>query len=244
MITKKRLLNGKVSITFSYHNPRAKRVDLVGDFNKWGSLPTPMQRISDGSWSATIEVEEGRAYGYRFLVDGMISNKDPEQDAERRDPKGNVCSQVTTLLIKTPYFRTPYEILSNPDDPEIGSFSTRASQDDVMGQRNKCYRKRKNFTEEHFQRIRDAVQELGFPDRVNVDVFLVSTLLEAGDLENFKQQADTPPKAALEAPDWKAGLTFWDMPPSEEIILDDLEVSRITTYDDPRGDLSAIDFDR
>jgi 1,4-alpha-glucan branching enzyme len=48
--------------------PRAKLVELAGDFNHWH--PFPMERSVDGWWLATVELSHGH-HQYRFLVDGQ-----------------------------------------------------------------------------------------------------------------------------------------------------------------------------
>ena len=59
--------NSLRSINFYCAAPRAKSVELVGDFNHW--RPFPMQRSVDGWWSAHVELCHGH-HQYRFLVDG------------------------------------------------------------------------------------------------------------------------------------------------------------------------------
>ena len=54
-------------INFYCAAPRARSVELVGDFNHW--RPFPMQRSVDGWWSVQVELCHGH-HQYRFLVDG------------------------------------------------------------------------------------------------------------------------------------------------------------------------------
>ena len=49
---------------------RVKDVSLVGDFNEWETSATPMTRGRGGAFRATLELEPGRAYQFRYLVNG------------------------------------------------------------------------------------------------------------------------------------------------------------------------------
>jgi 1,4-alpha-glucan branching enzyme len=54
-------------VYFYCNAPRAKLVELAGDFNHWH--PLPMQRSVDGCWLAQVQLCHGH-HQYRFLVDG------------------------------------------------------------------------------------------------------------------------------------------------------------------------------
>ncbi len=54
----------------SVFEPRAQRVYLSGEFNRWSLDATPMKRQSDGRWEATVTLPPGR-YEYKFVVDGQ-----------------------------------------------------------------------------------------------------------------------------------------------------------------------------
>jgi 1,4-alpha-glucan branching enzyme len=49
--------------------PKAHQVALVGDFNNWDPTATPMHRMPDGCWMASLELPHGH-HQYLFLVDG------------------------------------------------------------------------------------------------------------------------------------------------------------------------------
>jgi 1,4-alpha-glucan branching enzyme len=49
--------------------PNAQHVTLVGDFNDWHPAATPLCRMSDGRWMASLELSHGY-HQYLFLVDG------------------------------------------------------------------------------------------------------------------------------------------------------------------------------
>ena len=62
---------GFVRITFELpSNIWAERVNLVGDFNDWDTSATPMKRGKGRAYRAMVELEPGREYQFRYLVDG------------------------------------------------------------------------------------------------------------------------------------------------------------------------------
>ena len=49
----------------------AERANLVGEFNDWDTTATPMTRSRNGDgWTVAVELEAGRSYRFRYLVDG------------------------------------------------------------------------------------------------------------------------------------------------------------------------------
>lgn len=56
----------------------AQRVAVVGDFNDWSGDATVMERQADGVFAAEVELERGRAYRYKFLLDGQRWENDPK----------------------------------------------------------------------------------------------------------------------------------------------------------------------
>lgn len=56
-------------VNFYYAAPRAKSVNLAGDFNKWDPSSLPMERRNDGWWFLQVPLRHGH-HQYRFLVDG------------------------------------------------------------------------------------------------------------------------------------------------------------------------------
>jgi hypothetical protein len=64
-------------VHFALVAPRASRVAVVGDFNGWDPVATPMRKLRSGAtWTAAIAVPEGR-YAYAFVVDGRTWMPDP-----------------------------------------------------------------------------------------------------------------------------------------------------------------------
>ena len=49
----------------------ARSVCVAGEFNDWNIHASPLTRRKDGSFSVTIELERGREYQFRYLIDDM-----------------------------------------------------------------------------------------------------------------------------------------------------------------------------
>jgi len=54
---------------------------LLGEFNDWDTAANPMKRLKDGGFSATVSVESGQTYRFRYLLDGERWENDWEADA-------------------------------------------------------------------------------------------------------------------------------------------------------------------
>lgn len=80
-----------VPTQFVYTNAGARAVRVIGDFNGWGSTPSPMVRGPDGVWSAIQPIVPGR-HLYAFVVDDS-ARLDPHA-ATARDPDYGVVRSV------------------------------------------------------------------------------------------------------------------------------------------------------
>jgi 1,4-alpha-glucan branching enzyme len=70
-------------VTVVFRLPAAVVADticVVGEFNDWSNRATPMRRTADG-FEATVSLAIGRAYRYRFLLDGHRWENDWAADA-------------------------------------------------------------------------------------------------------------------------------------------------------------------
>ena len=61
--------------------PEAEKVALVGDFNDWDTSSTLMKRLRNGEFTVTLDLEPGRSYQFRYLVEDSIWTNDDEADA-------------------------------------------------------------------------------------------------------------------------------------------------------------------
>ena len=76
--------------------PEANVVALVGEFNNWNIQATAMERLKNGSWRTTLELDAGREYQYRYLIDETTWENDWEADKYVRSSFGNCDNSVVT----------------------------------------------------------------------------------------------------------------------------------------------------
>jgi 1,4-alpha-glucan branching enzyme len=46
-----------------------KKANLAGDFNKWDMNSIPMKESKTGEYTVSLELEKGREYQFRYLLD-------------------------------------------------------------------------------------------------------------------------------------------------------------------------------
>ncbi|MFZ5903255.1 MAG: hypothetical protein ACOYZ8_06875 [Chloroflexota bacterium] len=142
--------------------------------------------------------------------------------------------------IRHPYANTPYDIFSFPDIPELGIFTPESRQNDVIKRRAEITKRRLLPP----LVVAETARALGYPHRIEVDVFLRSTLSQSKEIEELIAKAEQPPSAPLIEVDWTAGLPYWiESPISADVKLQDVKLIKLTAYDDPRTDLLAVGFD-
>ncbi len=54
-----------------------------------------MQRVDDGTWSLTLDLESGRDYQYRYRTSDDVWHNDPAADAYAPNPHGSDNSVVS-----------------------------------------------------------------------------------------------------------------------------------------------------
>ena len=75
-------------VRFVLFAPKAKRVNIAGDFNNWSTGADPLfDREGKGVWSITIPLRAGR-YEYKFLIDGARWAPDPGNPKKVKDGFG------------------------------------------------------------------------------------------------------------------------------------------------------------
>lgn len=73
----------------------ATTVALVGDFNNWDiNHGIELKKQKDGSYKTTIELETGKEYQYRFLINGEVWENDWKADKYVPTPFGVMNSVV------------------------------------------------------------------------------------------------------------------------------------------------------
>lgn len=70
-----------VRVTFSLPGEtEASTIVVLGDFNAW-QPGQALARRKDGTWRATLTLQPGRSYEFRYLADGERWLNDPRPDA-------------------------------------------------------------------------------------------------------------------------------------------------------------------
>ncbi len=88
-----RVENGRV--IFLYHDDRARRVCLAGDFNGWDGQSARYERQPDGTWRVSIRAPAAGRYRYKLLIDGVHWRDDPANESRDVDPFGGFDSILT-----------------------------------------------------------------------------------------------------------------------------------------------------
>lgn len=83
----------KDALVFVTLYPRAKSVQIAGDFNSWQPAKNPMQKVGDsGVWQTKIKLPQGK-YRYRLVVDGQWQ-QDPYNELSEMNPFGDYNSII------------------------------------------------------------------------------------------------------------------------------------------------------
>lgn len=82
-------------IRFVYHDPRARAVAVIGDFNGWQPGALEMVEHAPGVWRAMVRKPAPGEYDYKFLVDRERWLDDPENGLRRPDGYGGFNSVLT-----------------------------------------------------------------------------------------------------------------------------------------------------
>lgn len=96
---KKQHLKSKPICKVTFYSPaqvQAETVHLVGDFNGWNETSDPMKPLKDGRFSLVLELEAGKEFQFRYLVNGTEWHNDWEADKYAPNPFSGDNSVVTT----------------------------------------------------------------------------------------------------------------------------------------------------
>ena len=77
----------------------AKEVHIAGDFNAWDTQGSAykLTKKKDGSWSLTLDLEKGREYQFRYLLDGKRWEND--WAADKYVPAPNTNEENSVVII-------------------------------------------------------------------------------------------------------------------------------------------------
>lgn len=83
-LTKKFLKSKPVcKVTFKLTQEEAKSaesVQLMGEFNDWDVGSAPMKKLKNGGFTQTLDLEAGKEYRFRYLLDGETWENDWSAD--------------------------------------------------------------------------------------------------------------------------------------------------------------------
>ncbi len=77
--------------------PDAEKVALLGDFNDWNAQQGPEMKKQKGYYEATLELEAGRRYEFRYLIDGKRWENDWDADGYVPSPFTGITNSVLIL---------------------------------------------------------------------------------------------------------------------------------------------------
>lgn len=78
---KKQYLKSRPACKVTFQLPAGVAADsakLVGDFTNWSAVP--MEQLKDGRFKAVVELEQGREYQFRYLLDEQEWLNEEEAD--------------------------------------------------------------------------------------------------------------------------------------------------------------------
>jgi 1,4-alpha-glucan branching enzyme len=97
---KKQVLKSKPVCKVTFTLPEAIKAEsafLVGDFNNWDEKATPMKLVKkSGQFSVSLDLEQGREYQFRYLVNGTEWHNDWHADKYVPNPFSGDNSVVIT----------------------------------------------------------------------------------------------------------------------------------------------------
>lgn len=63
-------------------NITANQANLAGDFNNWDIENTPMKKLKSGEFTVSLDLEKGKEYQFKYLIDGKEWLNDSEADKQ------------------------------------------------------------------------------------------------------------------------------------------------------------------
>ena len=102
MSISKKYLKNKPVCKVNFHLPAksaksAKKVAIVGEFNNWDPKETQMRKLKDGTFTRTIDLEVGREYQFRYLINEAVWQNDAE--ADRFAPTGVSLEENSVVIV-------------------------------------------------------------------------------------------------------------------------------------------------
>ncbi|MFV9507223.1 MAG: isoamylase early set domain-containing protein [Oscillochloridaceae bacterium umkhey_bin13] len=126
MITKRPGRVGMVRVTFAIPAAIwADSIHVVGDFNGWDERATPLRQAETG-WMATLELDAGQSFQYRYLFNGTDWHNDWQADGYAPNAFGGDNSVLITPVFDDPPARSepPGEHVLSFTPPRLRLIST------------------------------------------------------------------------------------------------------------------------
>ena len=99
---KKEYLKSRNACKVTFRLPRiaaegAHYVYIVGDFNRWNIYDNPMKKLKNGDFTVTLELEPGKEYQFRYLIDELKWENDWNADKYVKSPFGDSDNSVVIV---------------------------------------------------------------------------------------------------------------------------------------------------
>lgn len=75
----------------------ARKVHVVGEFNNWSTTATPMKHSRKGVFTTSVDLEPGRQYQFRYLLDDHRWDNETEADNVADTPYGDARNSVIVI---------------------------------------------------------------------------------------------------------------------------------------------------
>jgi 1,4-alpha-glucan branching enzyme len=70
---------------------------VVGEFNNWDFFSTPMKKLKKGAFTTTLNLEKGREYQFRYLLDKKIWGNESDADKSVPTPYGDSENSIIVI---------------------------------------------------------------------------------------------------------------------------------------------------
>lgn len=75
----------------------ATTAHLVGSFNEWDQTACEMKALKSGEFSVSLDLESGKEYQFRYLLDGTKWINESEADAQQTNEFGEMNDILSTI---------------------------------------------------------------------------------------------------------------------------------------------------
>jgi len=102
MSTSKKYLKTRPVSKVTFKVPReiaagAAKASLVGEFNDWDPKATEMRKLKSGEFKVTLDLDVGREYQFRYLLDDQTWQNDDH--ADRYVPSGIAGADNSVIVV-------------------------------------------------------------------------------------------------------------------------------------------------